>query len=446
MTTLYAADLFCGAGGTSTGLLSAAKELGLQLDLLAVNHWDTAIATHQVNHPQMRHLCESLDAIDPRKMIPGRLDILVASPECTHHSRARGGRPVSDQLRSSAWHVVRWTEALRPRWVLIENVREFRTWGPLGANGKPLKSRRGETFDAFVQALESLNYTVEHRILNAADYGDPTSRERLFVLARRGRRRIHWPQATHGQSPTLFSGSPWRTARDIIDWQLPSQSIFTRKRPLAPATLARIEAGLRKFGGAAAEPFLVILRNNMTSRSVDRPLPTVTTSGAHFALCEPFLLPHRAFKKGHVDSVDAPLRPFTATNGGGALVEPFIVPQMSSGAPRSPDLPLPTITTTSRGIGLVEPFLVSYYGTGGPQPLARPLNTVTTKPRFGLVEPARLDIHFRMLQPHELAAAMGFPQDYQFTGNKSEQVKQIGNAVPVNLAAALGSTMLKDAA
>jgi DNA (cytosine-5)-methyltransferase 1 len=261
---IRAADLFCGAGGTSTGLALAAQELGVDIDLLAINHWDVAIATHSANHPCARHLCERLDNVDPRKTVPGgRLHLLAASPECTHHSNARGGKPMSDQSRASAWHILwhilRWAEALYIDDILVENVREFESWGPLGVNGRPLERRRGETFLAFLNALESLGYKVEWRLLNAADYGDATTRERLFIQARRGNRRPTWPEGTHsrdGEITPFGEKQKWRAAREIIDWSIPSESIFHRRKPLAESTLRRIEAGLRKFGGRAAEPFI----------------------------------------------------------------------------------------------------------------------------------------------------------------------------------------------
>ena len=257
MKKIIAADLFCGAGGTSTGLVKACEESGVEVDLIAINHWDVAIATHSANHPEAKHLCTSIDSVDPRKVVPGgRLNLLVASPECTHHSNARGGRPMSDQSRASAWHIVRWAEALYIDNILIENVREFENWGPLGTNGRPLKSKRGETFRAFLTALESLNYSVDYRILNAADYGEATTRERLFVQARKRPKQIAWPDPTHSRDgePTFFGKrDKWRPAKEVIDWSIASQSIFSRKKPLAPATMARIEAGLRKFGGQVAE-------------------------------------------------------------------------------------------------------------------------------------------------------------------------------------------------
>lgn len=531
---IRAADLFCGAGGTSTGLRQACEKLGYSLELLAINHWDVAIATHSANHPDAEHLCTGIDAVDPRKAVPGgRLDLLWASPECQHFSVARGGKPVSDQNRASAWLVLRWAELLYIDTILIENVKEFVTWGPVGVNGRPLKSKRGDTFRAFVAALESLGYRVEWQILNAADYGAATTRERLFMQARRGRKAVSWPQPTHHRSGfAVRSGrhlAKWRAAREIIDWNIPGTSIFERKRPLAPATMTRIIAGLEKFGGKELEPFLVILRNHAGAASLDRPLPTLTAGGTHigvaqpfitafrgshagksdgnqrnhsieeplrtmdtsprFGLVEPFILPHRAFEKGHVDSIDAPLRTITTVGGmQTALVEPkpFIVPQSSEGAPRSVEQPTGGITTTSRGIGLAEPFLLQlthggrihdidqpvptvttarrgetgivspliakYYGTGQCRPVSEPLDTVTTKERFGLVTPLvvetkdgqllGLDIHFRMLSPRELARAMEFPDSYQFTGNREAVVKQIGNAVVTKQAQALCEAVL----
>lgn len=481
MGTVRAADLFCGAGGSSTGLARACAARGLRLDLTAVNHWPVAVETHSANHPDARHLCESLDSIDPRRLYRrGRLDLLVASPECTHHSIARGGRPVTDQGRASAWHVVRWAEAIMPRAILVENVREFQSWGPLNARLRPLKSRRGETYAAWLGALRSLGYAVEARVLRSADYGDPTTRERLFVLAVRGRGPVPWPEATHAKldGPDLFGDRrPWRAAREIIDWSIPGRSIFGRAKPLAPNTLRRIEAGLRRFGGRAAEPFLLLLRNNMAGRSLDEPVPTLTAGGEHVGLVQPFVLPHRA--KDHARTAGEPLATVTASSSDFALVEPFVVhtnhagdrpahrldrplPTITGGhrgemalvdpiivtasnggdhtsRSRSIDQPLPTVTAGGNRFALVEPFLVPYYGTGVPDRVSDPAPTLTTRDRLGLVQPdaARLDIRFRMLQPHELAGAMGFPREYQFRGNREQVVRQIGNAVTVGLAEAL---------
>lgn len=562
MRTIRAADLFCGAGGTSTGLALACEELGLKVDLLALNHWAVAIQTHEANHPWARHLCKSLHEVDPRKAVPGgRLDLLVASPECTHHSIARGGKPVSDQMRMSAWQIVDWLAALRVDSVIVENVREFRDWGPIDSRGRPLKSRKGEIYQAFLRAIESLGYRVEEQLLNAADFGDPTTRIRLFIIARRGRKPIVWPQPSH--YPTDLLGQRWVPARKIIDWAIRGQSIFTRKRPLSPNTLARIYAGLRKFGGvsfivgaggpqragkpqsieeplgtlltrnhrAVVQPFVVALRgtspdqvNKHSAQSVEEPLQTITAGGIHAGLVEPFILPHRMFDGMQVDSVEQPLRTIVGKNGGDiGLVQPFIVPffgerdgqkprthsveeplpavtshgagglvepfltryhggkdgarrnhsvdepipvidtsnryglvepflvnvkhgKEDTGRPRSVETPIPTVTAKN-GLGLVEAYLVKYNGTGGAQSVEEPLDTITTRDRFALVEIEGehylLDIRFRMLQPRELAAAMGFPQTYRFSGTRAEQVRQIGNAVAVRTAKALCRSVLE---
>ena len=525
-TVIEAADLFCGAGGTSTGLIQACGAMEAEVHLTAINHWKIAIATHSVNHPNVRHLCESLDNVDPRELYAGRkLDLLWASPECTHHSIARGGKPINDQSRATAWAVVRWAEALQPTAILIENVKEFQTWGPIGTNGRPLKSKAGEVFRSWVAALQALGYKVDWKVLRAADYGDPTTRERLFVQAVRGRKKIVWPEPTHaagnGSSDMFGDRMPWVPAKDIIDWSLQGQSIFERDRPLADKTLERIRVGLKKYG---FRPFLAAYygsREGQEARTHDplEPLPTVTAGGGRFGLCEPFIVPQMS--GGRVRGVDEPIPTLTTTSRGVGLCQPFLVRQQGQGSVESVDDPVSTVVTKQKH-GLVQPFLVKMYGTGkvsgigdpvptitangqhlglcqpftmaidhtggnGSQvrpisdPLSTittearhalvepflikyygnekgidsvndPLDTVTTKERFGLVRPIveidggkyMLDIRFRMLQPHELAAAQGFPRDYQFEGTKTDKVRQIGNAVPVGLARALCKAVLEE--
>ena len=431
-----AADLFCGAGGTSTGLVRAAAQRGLGIDLLAVNHWPVAVATHTRNHPWARHLCADLSSVDPSKAIPGgRLDILAGSPECTHHSNARGGKPCSDQSRASAWHILHWCERLDVAEVLIENVKEFESWGPLDKSGRPCKRRKGETFRAFIAALASFGYVVEWRILNAADYGDATCRRRLFVRASK-HGRITWPAASHAGA--------WRPVREVIDWSIESQPISQRTRPLAPKTLERIAHGLKKFGG---EAFIAVLRGTdprqvgTWAKPMSAPLGTISAGGIHAALCEPFLVQFQggdSRRSNRTHSVDCPL-PTQPTENRFGLCEPFIIPMEHSGRPalRSVGQPLPAITTAKGGaFGLCEPFLTKYYGTGKSRSVNIPLDTLTAKARFALVEPGGMDIRFRMLQPHELAAAMGF-DNYEFSGTKTDQVRQIGNAVAVRTAQAL---------
>ncbi len=273
------------------------------------------------------------------------------------------------------------------------------TWGPLGATGRPLRAHKGETFQAFLATLRSLGYTVDFQLIQAANYGDPATREQLLIMARRGTRPIRWPEPTHTANlgPTLFGEKPrGRAAREIIDWSIPSQSIFARKRPLAPATMRRIAAGLWKFGGASAEPFLVVLRNNGHARSIDAPAPTVTAGGNHLGLCTPFLLQQQS--GGAPRTVSKPV-PTVATKGAIGLVEPFLVRYHGNHAGaadgesrvQSTGQPLGTVDTANR-YALVEPFLVPFFGERkGQAPRAQsldaPLPTVTSHGAGGLVEP-----------------------------------------------------------
>lgn len=410
---LLAADLFCGAGGTSTGLRLAAEGLGRDLRLVAVNHWPVAIATHRENHPDARHYEMSLEVARPLELVPeGRLDLLVASPECTHFSKALGGRPVSDQSRASAWHVLRWCSDLRVSSVLVENVPEFLKWGPVDARTKrPVKSREGETFRAWVGALEGLGYRVEWRVLNAADYGDATTRERLFVQARAKRGRITWPSPTHARDggPDLFGAVPrWRPAREIIDWSIPGESIFRRRKRLSDKTLARILAGAVRFGWP--EPFVAMIRAHLERRPLPRFEPT--------DLAEPLLVRTDMHRSNAlcVRSVGDPI-PTVTTGGGLALV----LPQGGGGQARPVDEPVATIATDG-----AHALIAPYYGTGTCQD----------------VEAPALDVLFRMLQPHELAAAMGFPRDYRWPTKKTDATALVGNAVAVNMARALATALL----
>jgi DNA (cytosine-5)-methyltransferase 1 len=369
-----------------------------------------------------------VERIDPTRAVPGqKLDLLWASPECTHHSIARGGKPRSDQGRASAWLILKWLSELYVERVIIENVAEFLSWGPLDSRGQPIKSKKGETFNAFVNCLVSMGYHVEWAILCCADYGDPTTRKRLFIQAVKGRKKIIWPQITH--SETFRPGcQPWRTAREIIDFTIPSTSIFNRRKPLADATMARIEAGIEKYWGEYAGPFLAILRGTGNVRSLDRPFPAVTTSGAHFglvyptpmllgqqsgAVCrpvdqpaptvatagaigfiQPFITRYHGNHKGKKDShnrnhdIDSPL-PALDTSNRYAVVEPFILPNEGfyrGNQARSIDEPLNTVTSRGAG-GVVEPLLVDYHGTSKPYPVGVPIKSLETRDRFGLLEP-----------------------------------------------------------
>lgn len=461
------ADLFCGAGGFSTGAQRALDELGMPMSLVCVNHWQRSIQTNQANHPSAVHFCQDLSSLRPIIAVPGgRLDLLMASPACTFHSRARGGKPTSDQQRMDPWHVVTWMTELRVVRLIVENVPEFQFWGPIDIRtGRPVKSRRSEYFSAWCNVIRGLGFKLEWRVLNCADYGDATTRERLFLIARSDGKRLSWPQPSHSKTGNgdLFGGSQgWRPAREIIDWSLPGKSIYTRKKPLAPATIRRIYSGITRFG--FPEPYIVVLRQHMAERSIDLPVPTIAANGGHIGLAQPVLVN---------------LQPASAPT-------PFILSQASCGAPRPVSAPVPTITTG--GAGGAHALISPYYGGGSGltcASAAEPLPTVTTKGRFGLVVPIthadgsnrarsleqplptlttanrgeqafvqlddggqQWDILFRMLQPHELAAAMGFDRPgaerYAFAGNKTEITKQIGNAVPVGTATALVRAMMAE--
>lgn len=432
--TIKIADLFCGAGGTSTGAVEAVEALGKRAELTAVNHWTVAVETHTLNHPGARHLCASLDSLNPRDLFkPNELDVLIASPECINHSNARGGKPINEQSRATAWCVVGWADALLPGTILVENVPEFAAWGAVGCNGRPLASKKGQTFAAWTGALESLGYRVECRVLCAANYGDPTTRRRLFIQAVRGKRKIIWPDPTHGgpeeQGGNLLGGlRPWVAAREIIDWSIQGTSIFARKRPLKDKTLARIHAGLKRYGLA---PFIQNMEHSGGLRGADQPLATITTAkGGAFGLTEPYLVEMRGTSEDQCQnsgrSLESPLGTITAGGIHHALIEPHLLPQQSCGALRPVSRPAPTVSTAG-AIALVEPFLVSCGKQGQTE-----LPEVTIAGKRYL-----LDIRFRMLQTHELAAAQGFPENYQFSGNKTQAIKQIGNAVPRNMARAL---------
>jgi DNA (cytosine-5)-methyltransferase 1 len=425
---MLVADLLCGAGGSSTGAQRALRELGLDMELVCVNHWPTAIKTHELNHPEARHFVQDIATVRPHLLVPeGYLDLLMASPTCTHHSVARGGKPTSDQQRSDPWHIITWLTELRVKRIIIENVWEFIGWGPVNMKtGRPIASRKGEYFHAWTDTLRRLGFELEWRKLNAADYGDATTRQRFILMGRSDGRKIHWPMPTHKKrdevNADLFSGAkPWKPARDIIDWNIKGRSILNRKKPLAPKTLARIYAGAVKFGWP--EPYLVILRNHMSAQGMDQPLPTIAANGMHIGIAEPVIVSPRHGKEGagpRPRGVGQPLPTITAggsqmavaepiimngrkgnkaegvtegliptldTKGGVWLAEPMVLSQHNSGAARTTGEPLPTITTGGAANEarpgcarpmLIEPFVLSQASGGSPRGVSDPIPTQTT--------------------------------------------------------------------
>jgi DNA (cytosine-5)-methyltransferase 1 len=456
-------DNFAGGGGASTGIERA---IGRPVDI-AINHDPEAVAMHQANHPQTLHLCESVWDVDPRQACAGRrVGLAWFSPDCKHFSKAKGGKPVEKKIRGLAWVAVRWAATVAPRIIILENVEEFVTWGPLTAEGRPCPRRKGREFGAFVNALKRLGYAVEWRELRACDYGAPTSRKRLFLIARRDGAPITWPTPTHGPGRR-----PYRTAAECIDWALPCPSIFERTRPLAEATLRRIARGIRRYVVEATEPFIVRMghvghgpaSDSGKVRSVQEPLSTITSKAEHL-LVAPTLVQtgygERTGQAPRAPGLDKPLGTIVAGGQKHALVAAFLAKHYGGnetpGAPLA--APMSTITTQDHH-ALVAAFLVKFYGTGGQ--LAgcdEPMHTLPTKDRMGLVTVAGqqyriADIGMRMLQPRELARAQGFGDDYLLEAPhlgrplpKHAQVRMVGNSVCPPMAEALARANYAEAA
>lgn len=310
-------DNFAGGGGASTGIEAA---LGRVIDI-AINHDEEAIRMHEVNHPGTLHIRNNVWQVDPRDIAKGRhVQLAWFSPDCKHFSKAKGGKPREKSIRDLAWVVVLWAQRVQPDLILLENVEEFRTWGPLDRDGYPIKERAGETFAQWTKALRKAGYKMQWKELRACDYGAPTIRKRFFMIARRDGEPIVWPKPTHGKpdSPDVLSGKlkPWRTAAEIIDWSIPCPSIFERKKPLAEKTLRRIAHGIMKFVVNNPSPFIVPLTHaGGAGRAYggDDPLPTVTGANrGEMAVVAPHVTKFRAGAIGH--AVDEPLHTVTANS------------------------------------------------------------------------------------------------------------------------------------
>ena len=431
--TYLVADLFCGAGGSSTGAKKAIAEIGGEMELVAINHWNTAIATHSANHPAARHLVEDVSMVDPEAVVEeGRLDLLMASPECKFYSRARGGKPVHDQGRMNPWVVHNWLTKLDVKCVLIENVPEFVEWGPLDADGRPDKAHRGEHFQAWFLTFHALGYQAEWRMLNAADYGDATTRMRFFLMARKDGNPVVWPEPSHAKGDTgMFPGRrPWRGAREIIDWSNPGRSLLDdpkyRKKPLSEKTRRRIARGLERFGGPLAPLYIQLLdldgedagaplgtakagpqpfhgsdRQHTAPRSIDQPIHTVTTLTGGGYLVHPVAQPFVGANRNNnvPKGVDEPVPSATTAHGGGSfLVEPsaesFMLGQQSGGAPRSTSDPAPTVTADG-AISLVQPSIIEYYGKSYARGIDAPLSVVTSMNKHGLVKATLVEYYGR---------------------------------------------------
>lgn len=402
-------DLFAGGGGASTAVKLAT---GRHPDV-AVNHDPNAVALHAANHPGTRHYCCDVFEVDPVEACSdahGNLrsvGLLWASPDCTHHSKARGGKPADKKIRALAWVVVKWASKVKPRCIFLENVEEFQDWGPLGEDNRPIKAQRGETFRTWVSQLEALGYAVEWRELVAADYGAPTTRKRLFLVARRDGRPIVWPEKTHAsrvklKSPTLFDAplKPWRAAAEIIDWNLPCPSIFGRKKALAPKTHKRIAKGIKKFVIEARSPFIVPVTHagERPNHDVAEPFKTITAANrGELGVVAPMLTPRYGEAPGQAPrslDITQPYPTVVPTGNGGVLVEAALAP-FTARADHSgcngpgfwgPDEPARTITATGSGIQAVAAHITKFSENSTGTDPSDPLHTAMAgAPRHGLV-------------------------------------------------------------
>lgn len=447
MRELNTVDLFCGAGGASTGLELALSRLKMCHKGIAINHWAVAVDTMRRNHPDIDTKQMSIEEAVPGDLVPGGVvDLLWASPSCTHHSRAKGGKPRDNQLRAQPELVLTWLDQLRVRRIIIENVPEFVQWAPLGFDKKPLKSKItwmdardvccassgqvkvGSSFAAWVASIKARNYDVEWKIVNCADYGDATSRRRFFLKAvRKGCGKIRWPEPTHAEhpQPDLWGRTlkPWRGVRECLDLSDLGTSIFNRDRPLSRNTLRRVAVGMSKYNGmdflmdmlgadgdddsrvhpltepmptqhsggnrcAVVRPFLVRMNKNCTAEDVDAPLSTTTTKD-HHALCQPFIV--KLNNHADAENVEKPLTSVLAGGQHHALCQPVIIDHFKNGEAQSIDEPIGAQTTHDR-YSVVQPFIMDYFGLKHDHKhhvkgIDKPMPTLTTETHHYLCTP-----------------------------------------------------------
>lgn len=448
-------DSFAGGGGASTGIEMA---LGRSPDY-AINHDATALALHQANHSETVHLSKNIWQVDPLDVV-GRQPVGLAwfSPDCKHFSKAKGGAPVKRNIRDLAWVVCLWAKRVKPRVILLENVEEFQTWGPLTEDGRPCKVRAGETFKAWVKELRRHGYRVEWRELRACDYGAPTIRKRLFVIARRDKMPIVWPKPTHGAPDSLpvRAGKlkPWRTAAEIIDWSLPCPSIFDTseeimrkhglraKRPLVDATLARIARGVHRYVLDAARPFLVSVAHGESGGRreypLERPLGTLTGSREH-ALVSPIIT--YAQQGGGIRSAEDPLHTVCASpKDQNAMIAASLVQtgygERDGQAPRSLDIGAPIGTQVAGGAkhAVVAAFLAQHNGgermaSGTGRDARDPLSTLTGAGAQQQIVAA----HLTKFQTGSTGSDIDAPAP---TITANSYLKRPGGAAPIGLVAA----------
>lgn len=372
-------DNFAGGGGASTGIeLATGRPV-----TIAVNHDPEAIRMHLTNHPYTEHYQASVWDIDPAEVCRGRpVGLAWFSPDCKHFSRAKGGKPVSKNIRGLAWIVLRWAAKVSPRVIILENVPEFVTWGPV-RKGKPVKSKSGQTFCKWLTQLRELGYEIKYQKLKACDYGAPTIRERFFLVARRDSQPIVFPKLTHGEGEGL---KPYRTAAECIDWSIPCKSIFGRKKPLAENTMRRIARGLDKFTIKGASPFIMANNTGNIGKSVYEPTPMVTTGNRNF-----LTMPHISKFYGGItgSSITEPLSTVTAIDHNALTAAQLIQyhSEQSGSEVRGQSLndPIMTVDASPR-YALTAAHIVKYYSGDHYTSANDPLHTITTKGRNALVE------------------------------------------------------------
>lgn len=413
-------DCFAGGGGASVGIEMA---LGRQVDI-AVNHDPQAIIMHKTNHPNTLHLTEDIFKVDLKKYVGNKhVSLMWASPDCTSHSKAKGGQPREKGLRILPWAVYKHAKEILPNVIIMENVEEIQQWGPLDEKGFPVKEKKGEEYRRFIEKVKSLGYEFDSREMVAADYGAPTTRKRWYAIFRRDGKEIVWPEPTHSKNG-INGMKPWKQCGDYIDWSDLGKSIFDRKKPLADATMRRIANGYVKY-------------------VVNNPHPYIVRNKEAVAFLIQYHGEQRAWdSRGQL--LTESIKTIDTSNRYG-LVTAFITKFYKSGIGQGCDEPLRTITTSPGHFGLISAFLIKYYSGVTGQAIDRPLDTITTKDRFGLVNVITeidgekyvlKDIFLRMLKPEELKLMQGFPKDYMIDRDYKwrpypvkEQVARIGNSV-----------------
>lgn len=466
-------DNFAGGGGTSIGLEMA----GLHVDI-AINHDIDAVRMHKMNHPNTKHFCEDIFEVDPRIATRGNpVGLAWFSPDCKHFSKAKGSTPVSKKIRGLAWVALKWAATVKPRVIILENVEEFKTWGPLIETSKgtfPDPEKKGETFQFFVKELQKHGYKVEWKELSACDFGAPTTRKRLFLIARNDNQAIRWPKPTHAPSNSLavIQGKlkPYRTAFECIDWEIPGKSIFNRKKLLSTNTMKRIARGLKKFVIDKSNPCIIptqdglitpnvlVNTSNHPGSDVSEPLKTITT-GNHHALIQSIWVPYIIKQyggnySGAGISLQEPLHTITQVDH-----HTLCTVQLDKHIQNNNDELQSFLEEYNLPQNIhvdSQSFLIKYYGCSTGQSILDPVHTIPTKDRFGLVniESAAyqiIDIKFRMLQPHELSKAQGLPASYILDTDhegkkisKSKQVARIGNMVVPQIAKALAEANIPE--